>query len=328
MDTGDTDIDSSNSARAYGIYAQKDMTDADNFSYFISSSDSKYDSKKEDIRDQEYYKNAHIDSLDALKAYLVGFGDNVMMLANFKANAQYVQSTSKTLENESYYEISFYAKALTAAGKYAEFRLYESSSSKNYTSIRIQGQDEVTEDNNGYKLYTMYVKNDSGESKSAVMRFALGSGSLDADGNSGLMTGLLVVDKVSIVEIEESVYNTKVNTLKDLESSDKDSYKNGTGAYAEMTATEDKDTDDDEDEDTSSSGWGSQEWLILSSSVISFLLVAALVIYMVKVFKKKYVKKNKIESNVDPEKKDEVAIKQQKKENAAVDKKDRSEFED
>lgn len=328
MDTGDSDIDSSNSARAYGIYAQKDMTDADNFSYFISSSDDKYDSEKEDIRDQQYYKDAHIDSLDALRSYLVGFGDNVMMLANFKANAQYTQSTSKTLEDGSYYAISFYAKALTAEGKYAEFRLYESSSSKNYTSLRIQGQGDVTEDNNGYKLYTMYVKNDSGESKSAVMRFALGSGSLDADGNSGLMTGLLVIDKVSIIEIDEDEYTAQADALKELETSDKDSYKNGTGAYAEMTAEEDSDTDDDDDDDTSSSSWGSQEWLILSSSVISFLLVAALIIYMVKVFKKKYVKKNKVESNVDPDKKDEIALKQQKKENAAVDKKDRSEFED
>ncbi len=329
MDSGDKDIDSSNSARAYGIYAQKDMTDEDDFSYFISSSDDKYDSEKEDIRDQQYYKDAHIDSLDALRSYLVGFGDNVMMLANFKANAQYTQSTSKTLEDGKYYAVSFYAKALTAEGKYAEFRLYESSSSKNYTSIRIQGEEEKTDDNNGYKLYTMYVKNDSGESKSAVMRFTLGSGSLDADGNSGLMTGLLVVDKVSIVEIDEDEYTAQADALKELETSDKDGYKNGSSAYAEMTADTDDDTDaDDDDDDSESSGWGSQEWLILSSSVISFLLVAALIIYMIKVFKKKYVKKNKVESNVAPERKDEVALKQQKVDNAAVNKKDRSEFED
>ncbi len=330
MDSGDTNIDSSNTARAYGIYAQKNMTTASNYDSYISSDATTYEDT--DLRAQSFYKEAGITSLDNLRSYLTGFGDNVMVLANFKANAQYIQSTSKSLENDKYYEISFYAKALTAEGKYAEFRIYESSSSTNYSSVRISGSGDKATDN-GFKEYKMYIKNTSGSTLSSVMRFALGSGTIDENGNSSLIMGLLVIDKVTVTELEnEDAYNAIVDTLKSSKESDKEAYLSGQQGYFEVeTTSEDTDTetdtDEEEDKDTS---WGSEEWLILSSAVIGFLIVATVIIYMIKVFKKKYTKKAKPENNLNLETKDKdaVQVKQQAKENNVGSNKDRSEFED
>ncbi len=339
MDTGDDRISNDNETRAYGIYSADKMVSTTDYAAFLKTGTS-YDD--DDLRAQDWYT---INTINDLSAYATGFGSNVLMLANFYDNAQYMKSSSKSLAATSYYRITFFAKAMLAEGEYAEFRVYKDSTSGVYTSVRIYGTDTTANNAYGMHQYTVYISNTTDSASSAYYSFHLGTGRITEKDDNGetitkveshLVKGILVVDNVTLEKIEADDYNTAVgetaeaeNTLKYAEATDADAYLESRQGYLEITkaSTEDTTEDDTPEEEEDGTSWGANEWLILSSALISFVIVVAVLIYMFKQFKKKYVKEKTVGENiVNAEKKSEVAIKQQQKESNTAYAKDRTDF--
>ncbi len=344
MDTGDDNIVNDNEARAYGVYNADNIVSTTDYASFIKSGNS-YDD--DDVRAQDWYT---INTVSDLSGFVKGFGSNSLVLANFMKNAQYMKSSSKTLEANSYYKITFYAKAMLKADTYAEFRLYNGTDIKTskYQSVKIYGINTTGGNVNGMYEYTLYTQNATDSSVSAIYSFHLGTGAVtekDDDGEtviktpSNLLMGILVIDNVTLEKIDETAYDDAVGTaeetgtLKAAEATNKDAYLLGREGYYEILPTTSEDPTEEEegatDEEEDGSSIGAETWLILSSAIIGLLILIVVVIFMVKQFKKKYVKVKVVgENKVDAEKKSEVAIKQQKQAASSAYVKDRKDFED
>ncbi len=343
MDTGDDNISNDNETRAYGVYNQSNMESSTDLAAYLKSGNTDEDDNT--LRNQDWYT---INTTANLRSFVQGYGSNSLVLANFTANAQYMKSSSKSLETESYYQLTFYAKALLAPDTFAEFRLYRGTdSTADYQSIKIYGVNEAEGNEYGFYKYTMYTNNATDSSISAYYSFHLGKGAVtDTDDNgvvstvvpSELIMGLLVIDNVTLTKIDQDTYEDAVGTtetagsLKALEAADADAYSLGREGYFEMTKvtsdTESDDTTEDNSEEEDNS-WGAETWLILSSAVIGLLILIVVVIFMVKQFKKKYVKVKVIgENKVDAEKKSEFVVKQQKQSENTAYVKERKDFEE
>ncbi len=337
MDTGDDDITNDNETRAYGVYNADKMVSTTDYAAFLKT-DTSYDD--DDLRAQDWYT---INTLANLQAYVKGYGQNVLMLANFSKNAQYMKSSSKSLETDGYYKITFFAKAMLQADEYAEFRVYKDSTSGVYTSVKIYGTQDTAVNAYGFYEYTVYVANTTSSSVSAYYSFHLGTGRITEKDDNGetvtkvdshLVQGLLVVDNVTLTKIDADTYNAAVGataeaegSLKKAEAADKEAYSLLRQGYLEVTSTATDDSETTEEEEEQDTSWSANEWLILSSALISFVIVAAVAIYMAMQFKKKYVKTKVVGENVVvTDKKDEVAIKQQRQESNTAYVKNRDNF--
>ncbi len=338
MDTGDDAISNDNETRAYGVYNADKMVSTTDYASFLKTGTT-YDD--DDLRAQSWY---NINTINDLASFARGYGSNVLMLANFADNAQYMKSSTKTLEKESYYKVTFYAKALLAEGEYAEFRLYKDSTSGTYTSVKIHGIETTAANAYGYYEYTVYVANTTDASISAYYSFHLGTGRVTEKDDNGetvtkveshLVKGILAVDNVTLAKIDKDTYTAAVGetaeaegSLKKAEAADAEAYSLSRAGYLEVSAEEtDTETETEEEEEEQDNSWGAEQWLILSSALIGLLILIVVIIYMIKLFKKKYVKEKVVGSNtVNPDKQSEVAIKQQLKGSSSAYVKDRNNF--
>lgn len=212
-------------------------------------------------------------------------GNNYLMMANItRPSAQFYKSNSMTMSATSYYKITFKAKLLSPASKNAEFRFIYDSSANKWESIAIAPSDNMVE-------YTFYYSNETTSSVTAYLGFYLGSydAKEDADKVENYMTGILILDDVSVEKLDEDDFTA------DKEATEANTELTGKYASyvseAEDSTPVDDDDDDDTDEDDTDRQISSQVWLILSSVVIGVILIAVIVVLLYRKLKGKVDKK-------------------------------------
>ncbi|MDD3947525.1 MAG: hypothetical protein PHI19_06765, partial [Clostridia bacterium] len=239
---------------------------------------------------------------NALRAFLtqdVGTGNNYLLLANILDNGQYyLTSDSFSLNTETYYKISFFAKLKAPAGKKAEFRFEYGNETETWSTVMIDSE-EWTE-------YTFYVYNSDTTSVSGnQFSFYLGTNesTVEGENTADLFAGLLVIDNVTFTPLDGAEeYNTTVETYDALSAEEKAAANYGYYKFvkAETEGPSTDPSDDDPNEDDPASRVDSQLWLLISSIVIGALLVAVVVVLSWRKISKR-IKKNipvKVISNV------------------------------
>lgn len=302
-------------ARSYGVYKATELNDERNSKFWTGT----------DLNGKAWY-NGTINNLDTAKSYLTGFGANALMMVNYVDNGQYYRSNTRTLNSNTYYLISFYAKALLAEGNYAEFRFVHGNDTEKYDTVYIKGSGE---EENGFRLYEMYVYNAASSSISSSY-FSFNLGTYDSTkGVKYFIDGMLVVDNVTMKTVTADEYNAAVERYDAIPEANR---KDAGLAYYKFETAEDNNNNTDGDGDNKEENSGSisaQTWLIISSAVIGAMILVAVVVVMIRQFRKKYVR-NKVvgENKFDAVKKTEIEIKQQKGEANKRENADRDEFRD
>lgn len=302
-------------ARSYGVYKFNELNDERHSKFW----------KDTELNGKSWY-NETINDLDSAKRYLEGFGANTLMMVNYVDNGQYYRSNTRTLNSKTYYLISFYAKALLPEGAYAEFRFVHGNDTTKHDTVYIKGGGE---EENGFRLYEMYIQNDASSSISSSY-FSFNLGSYDSTkGVKNFVSGMLVVDNVTMTTITAEDYAGAVARFDAIpEAERKDA---GMAYYKFETADETGSTDDggDDEENKNDGSISAQTWLIISSAVIGAMILIAVVVVMIRQFKKKYVRTKVIgENKFDAVKKTEIEIKQQQGDLTKRVGTDREEFED
>ncbi len=227
---------------------------------------------------------------DQLKNFLTSGeegNNNYLMMANITVpSAQYYKSSSMTMSSGSYYKVTFKAKVLSPVeGKQAEFRFIYNSSSNQWESIYLSASEDMVE-------YTFYYANETTSSVTAYLGFYLGS--YDAKGDAtkvqNYMSGILIVDDVSVVKMADKEAYTADKTETEANEELKGKYASYTSVTEKETPVDD-DTDDDDDDDDSKNNINAQVWLILSSVVIGVILIAVIVVLVYRKLKGKVDKK-------------------------------------
>lgn len=286
---GETDVkDNDTPNHVYGVYNKKGDFDAliahmTNKEYLPANGSYAIADRYTEAQLREFLTTTYTDSR--------GDGNNnYLMMANItKPSAQYYQSASLSMSATSYYQITFYAKYLSANGdsnKQPEFRFMYDKTNGYWETIKIEASEDMVE-------YTFLYANESSKSVSAYLSYYLGSDDAqgDAEDVKNLMAGIVIVDDLSIQKLTKDEYTSAKTSLEN------DTTKLGKYAtyLTEAEETEEDDPVDDDEEETEEEEEGRQinpqVWLIISSVVIGLILVAVIVVMIYRKLKTKVVKK-------------------------------------
>ena len=140
------------------------------------------------------------------------FGRNVLLMSNLTDNGQtYTLSSAQSFNADSYYEISFYAKAYALSDdKAAEVAFLPANDSTKQTIIPIKSTE--------WTKYTFYIYNDTSSSATGnYVAIRLGKPTADDDDNSGFITGSVLIDNYSLkaVELTKEDYSAYVALSKE-----------------------------------------------------------------------------------------------------------------
>lgn len=279
--------------RLYGVY---------NSNFAEEKLEALYTNEDEDGNGSNVFESFMPENFD-IKDFITIAGSNSLVMSNKVPYGQsYTTDSSSTIASKTYYKLTFKAKALVAKevtddddnktyvtdGVYAEFRFMQNASTDKYQSILINGLEE--------KEYAVYIYNPSSSSSSAKWAFYLGANADDTDttGTKQLLMGMLVVDQVQLVAIDEEAFAAAKTTYEGLDDAGKTAASTIVYSYAEDAESDDDDTDDDTDTDTDedkSSIWDRGDaWLLVSSIVIAVAIILVVVVVLVRRWKKKHPK--------------------------------------
>jgi len=238
--------------------------------------------------------------IDELKSFLQGYGANVLLMANFSdKTGQSYTSTNKTLNSESYYKITFFAKTMMDKDNYAEFRFEPGNDTENIRTIRINNDGKDIGEH-GFVQYTMYIYNPRTSSVSSnKISFHLGSKKA-GETEANFFAGMLVIDNVSFELIDKEDYdaaNAAYEQLGDDEALLNDSIIN-IYEFKKEAAPEEEPLEEPE---PPKQKWQftDQMWLLISTIIIGAAIVAVMISVGYKKFKTKYKKKEAVVSKVD-----------------------------
>lgn len=228
----------------------------------------------------------------------VGTGNHYLLLVNLVDNGQYyLTSDTFSLNSNTYYKISFWAKVKAPEGKKAEFRFEYGNATDRWSTVYIDSE-EWTE-------YTFYIYNgDTSSVSNNKFAFYLGSNESKVEGDNleDMFAGMLIIDDVTFVPLSsDEEYTAKVAEYEAMSDEQKAAASFGYYKFekAEPTPGDDDDDDGKDDEDRKNQ-INSQLWLLISSIVIGALLIAVIVVLIWRTVKKR-IKRNipvKVMSNV------------------------------
>ena len=248
------------------------------------------------IKQEKYYK-AIADRMlpaDVAEKILDGAdGDKVLAINNMRNSAYRFGSASYTLTAETAYRITVRVftygighvgddNVWTAAddrGAYIE--LYLGSADSSDESMRF----ENINTDGAWRTYTFVVIAPSDDVTNVSLR--LGLGRYDADDEDALVSGYAFFDAVTIEEIGgENEYEEAVDAFPEGD----ETYSNyRIPEEAEQGATGD---DDDTDTDVPSGGFNLDNlWWMIPTIVIGLAIIAVVIVFFVKKYKKKFTKK-------------------------------------
>ncbi|MCL2631111.1 MAG: hypothetical protein FWD49_06290, partial [Firmicutes bacterium] len=236
-----------------------------------------------------------------------GHGNNYLLMANLRSNGQsYMSSSSFTLDAESFYEITIWAKILLPAGQFAEFRFEYGTETMETLVIRV-----ISDGSMELKPYTFYIYNEKSSSVSNNrLSFHLGTNTNTTSGSTptGFVKGMMLIDSVSY---------TKLSREKSSEGGwTNEAYESAKEAYEALTDTEKRDASVkthffEAEEIDDSHGHGNDDhgggrtplspdmWLMISSIIIGAMILAVLIAVGVKNIRKRIGKSPvKVLSNV------------------------------
>jgi hypothetical protein len=237
--------------------------------------------------------------IEELRTFLTGYGDNVLFMANFSdRTGQKYTSTTKTFNSDSYYKITFFAKTMLPEGKYAEFRFEPGTDTESVKTIRINTAGKVANEL-GFVEYTMYIYNPRTSSvTSNKISFHLGS-KVAGETEDNFLKGMLVIDNVSLEQIEKAEYDTATDAYEGI--ADNDAKLNAVINVYEFKKTEEQKPDEpgEEEKPPKQKGFTDQLWLLISTILIGAAIVGVLISVGYKKFKAKYKKKETVVNKVD-----------------------------
>lgn len=284
-DGTDYSEDDDKKAMVYGVYDKRKIGDT-LLNVFTEG----------DINSDEWMKDF---TKEELASYLTtDMGNNFLMMANLKANGQYyLSSTSITLNSESYYKITFLAKAWVPEGKYAEFRFeYGDTSEDDWKSIRISEKE--------YKEYTLYLYNENTSAISSnKLSFYLGSNDKKQENGDpeNFFKGLLLVDHVSVTKLDgKEEYEAAAEAYDALSDDDKAAASTAVQKFEKKESTDGNDGSDEEGKTPTGNGVNAQTWLLIASIVIGVVLIATVAVFGWRKLKKRFKKKPAKVKNVVP----------------------------
>ena len=265
-----------------------------------ADNDEDVDRAREAIKLDKYYKAIAARMLPediASKVYEGADGDKVLLINNTVDSAYRYGSSGYTLAAETAYMITVRVFTYgighvdengvwTAAddrGAYIE--LYLGSADDDDNPLHFYDID--TE--NGWKTYTFVVLAPADDVTSVSLR--LGLGRYDADDESLLVSGYAFFDAVTIEEIGgENEYDAAKEAFPA-------EGEEGYGTYASYIIPEDAEkgaTDDDDDTtDVPGSSFNLDSlWWMIPTIVIGLAIIAVVIVYFVRKYKKKFTKKS------------------------------------
>ena len=222
-------------------------------------------------------------------------GDNVLVINNLRDSAFRYTSSSYTLSAETAYKITVRVftygighvddnNVFTADPDHGAFiEMYLGSSAGDDDPLLFANINT----GDGWTEYTMYVLAPSEDVTSVTLR--LGLGRYDADDESGLVTGYAFFDAVTVKEISETEYANAKDELPE----EGDAGYGTVIAYdipeeAEQGAT----GDDEETTDVPDNHFNLDSlWWMIPTIVIGLAIIAVVIVYFVKKYKKKFTKK-------------------------------------
>jgi hypothetical protein len=278
-------------------------------------------------------------------------GSNSLVMSNKELFGQsYTVNNTSTITVGGYYKVTFKAKTLIAAQAYdddgdaitdddgnitytmdgvnAEFRFMSTGDDTDYESIYINSYGR-TDDIYEAVEYTLYIYNPSTTSSTANWSFVLGDDT-DEDDTTGtlqMILGMMVIDQVSITEIDEDTYTEAQTTTgyEDLSDDLKSASAIKFFEYDEDDEVTDEEDDDDEEtteeEEESTSIWDRGDaWLLISSLVIGVVIIIVIIILLVRRWKKKHPRTVRGENILKTEKEIKVVTMEQYREDMPEDK--------
>lgn len=305
--TGVTDTDDD---RMYGVYSYKDITSND---HPLMTNDT-HENPFESFLPENF----------SLKDFIAITGDHSLVMSNLINYGQkYTYSTTKSIAANTYYKITFKAKVLVPAGKFAALRFYSDTDNNatNYDTLKITAGDDIYE----AKDYTFYIYNaNESTSKSIKWAFALGG-----DSSEERVMGMLVVDDVRFTTIDKTEYEDAQRGYNELDSADKQNAPIKFLKYDKQDGTSGTPEDPTEEEEPKTTIFDKGEiWLLVSSIVIGLAIIATVVVVIVKRVKKKVKRPVKGENVVKTEKVPYEVIAETKESSRKEDIEERAEFVD
>lgn len=253
------------------------------------------DRAREAIKLDKYYRavaDRMLPSDIAEKVRAGADGDNVLLINNINDSAYRYGSTGYTLTAETAYRIT--VRVFTyGIGHIGEDGLWTADDDRGaYIELYLGSADgdddplyfEHVNTAGEWKEYTFLVLAPSDDVTEVSLR--LGLGRYDADDESQLVSGYAFFDAVTIEEIGgENEYDAAVEAAPE------------DGSHADYIIPEEAErgaTDDDEDDgtDVPSGGFNLDAlWWMIPTIVIGLAIIAVVVVYFVKKYRKKFAKK-------------------------------------
>lgn len=213
-------------------------------------------------------------------------GNQMLVINNTENSAYTYTSSSVTLKENSYYEVSVFVKTYGIGGKDdddtigANIELYLGSANEtdNPFSFNAIKHDEYTE-------YKFYVKTQDDDVTSVTVKLSLGKYvSEEVDGESvvsGLTSGYALFDDVTITKIDETAF---------------DSATESDFVLKREVATETKGEGDEDEDDTTNetpdSTFNTEAlWWMIPTIVLGLLIIIVVVVFVVRKVRKPIVKK-------------------------------------
>ncbi len=320
---GDTFTGSTEDYRVYGVYSQNDE---------LSKLEMIYKKNNED--DELVNAFSGISNFPAnfdILRFIGIDGSNSLVMSNKELFGQtYSSNNTSGIEAGKYYKISFKAKTLIAAKAYdangnaildddgnptytieganAEFRYMPTSDKSKYQSLYINSNGKT---GNIYDAveYEMYIYNPSSTSASSSWSFVLGADTVADDKTGSLqpILGMMVIDQVSIVEVNKDAYD-EAKAAIDYDNLTPEQKRAKAVSFYDYAEDPEQDEDEDEDEEetpepeTPSIWERGDAWLLISSIVIAVVIVVVIVVLVIRRWKKKHPKEVKGENILKAEK--------------------------
>ncbi|HQC54602.1 MAG TPA: hypothetical protein PKX91_02645 [Clostridia bacterium] len=211
-----------------------------------------------------------------------GNGANFLLMANIVDNGQlYEFKSGFDVAANTYYKITFTAKALVPEGKSPEFRFIYGNDTTKWSTVKIDSQNK--------KEYEFYIFNEDESSSVSNNKISFHIGTNDGIRESidtkNFFKGILVVDDVTISKLESNeatvtLYEGKDPSLK--------------YSFEAKEAKEKEGEDEDKEEEESKKEVDPQLWLLVSSVVIGAILLITVIVLIVRRVGKRMAKNKKV----------------------------------
>lgn len=242
------------------------------------------ENKVEELRKANWLLKSELDAIGAHS------GNQMLVINNYKESMYTYTSSTMTLKEDCYYQISVWVNTLKLNGNEgddkigANIELYLGSANESDNPLAFN----AISTNGDWTEYRFYVKAVDDDVTSVTVKLSLGRYIVDEDDDdviNGLTRGYAFFDDVSVKLVDETVYDEAVT---EAESNDKVLTRL---ASNELAGKGDED-DTSEDDDTSTSGFNTEAlWWMVPTIVLAVLIIVVVVIFIVRKVRKPVAKK-------------------------------------